>query len=195
MFGKLDRMSQPRHATILLVAVGSGLLGGALSVRLFPVAQVSAEERHAKVIEAEEFRVVEKDGKPCGRFHVDRDGRPALFLFDKHGEVRAVLGVTPSGSPHLALSDKDGRVRATLGVWPDERAALFLNDKEEKTRVTVTVSADGSPNLAVSDRNGNVRAVFGGASLEVIPAPDFKNRSESSVALFDQQGKLMWAAP
>src|SRR5262249_6549769 len=129
MFARLDRMSQPRYATILLVAAGSGLAGGALAVRLFPVAPVFAEERHAKVIEAEEFRVVEKDGKPCGRFHVDRNGRPALFLFDKHGEVRAVLGVTPSGSPHLALSDKDGKVRATLGVWPDERAALFLNDK------------------------------------------------------------------
>jgi hypothetical protein len=188
-------MSQPRYIMILLAAAGGGLAGGALAVRLFPVAPVFAEERRTKVIEAEEFRVVGKDGQPCGRFHVDRDGRPALFLFDKHGEVRAVLGVTPSGSPHLALSDKYGKVRATLGVWPDQSTALYLSDKDGKTRVTAAVSADGSPSLAVSDRDGNVRAVVGSASLDMSPARDFKNRSESSVALFDHQGKLMWSAP
>ena len=190
-------MEKRDYTLVIAVAAAAGLLGGALSIRLLPITPVFAQDpgRHEKVIEAEEFRLVEKDGKPCGRFHVDRSGRPALILFDKHGEVRAVLGVTPNGSPHLALSDKDGKVRATLAVWPDERSGLFLSDKDETSRASLVVLADGNPNLAISDRDGKTRAVLGSISLEMNPGPEIRNRSESSAALFDQKGKVLWSAP
>lgn len=190
-------MSKREYGIVIVVAAAAGLVGGGISGRLFTVGSVFAQEtsRRFQVIEAEEFRLVERDGKPCGRFHVDRNGRPALFLFDKHGEVRAVLGVTPSGSPHLALSDKDGKVRATLAVWTDEQAGLFLADKKETSRAVLTVPADDNPNLAISDRDGKIRAVFGSASFELVPTKDLRNRSESSLALLDKQGKVLWSAP
>ncbi|MBI3697213.1 MAG: hypothetical protein HY238_20555 [Acidobacteria bacterium] len=180
---------------VMTVAAAGGMLGGAAAVRLLVGTPVLAQEKRAKVIEAEEFRLVESDGKPCGRFHVDKSGRPALFLFDKHGEVRAVLGVMPNGSPHLALSDKDGKVRVALAVWPDERSGLFVSDKKDTPRATVAVLADGKPSLFTSDQDGKIRSVLGATSVDMIPSTEVRNRSESALALFGPEGKLLWSAP
>jgi len=187
-------MGRKPSAGMLVWTVLAGMLGGAAAARLVMVQPAWGQGR-SRVVEAEEFRLVEKDGKPCARLHVDRSGRPALTLIDKHGEVRAVLGISPNGSPHLALSDKDGKVRVALAVWSDERAGLFVSDSAGTPRAALAAVADGQPSLSVSDREGNARAVVGAASLELIPGQSFRNRSESSLALLDKDGKVLWAAP
>ena len=180
---------------VVVTAVIAGFAGGVAGGWLLAGEPASAQSGHARLIEAEEFRLVEKDGRPCGRFHVDSSGRPAMLLFDKHSQVRAVLGVLPNGSPHMALSDKDGKVRVTLAVWPDARSGLFLSDGDDVPRARLAVLADGTPSLALSSQDGKTRAIFGSAPIEMLPSRDVRHRSESSVVLFDRDGKPLWSAP
>ena len=185
-------MTPKQFCMLVFVSAASAFAGGLLGSRLFLAPTALAQSGRVKLIEAEEFRLVEKDGKPCGRFQVDKNGRPGVFLFDKHGEVRAVLGVLPNGSPHLALSDRRGEVRVTLAIFSDERSALVLSDGDRTPRVSLTVQSDGAPSLGLSDREGKTRAVFGVAPADLTRV---RHRSESSVALLDQEGKVLWSAP
>jgi hypothetical protein len=176
----------------LCAAICAGFLGGLAGTRLFEAAPVQAQRRD-RIVEAEEFRLVQSDGRAYGRFQVDANGRPSMTLYDAHGEVRAVLGVLANGSPHLALSDRRGQVRAALAVWSDERVSLLLSDGDGAPRAQVAVPADGSPSVELSDRDGKIRAVVGAAPEVVTKNP--RLRTESSVALFDAQEKPLWSAP
>ncbi len=188
-------MNRKDGGLLLLLAVSGGFAGGRLATRPALVEPVLAQGGRAAVVEAEEFRLVEKDGRACGRFYVDPNGRPGLVLYDKHGEVRAVLGMLASGSPHLALSDKDGNVRVAVAVWSDARSGLFLTDGDGTARASLAEQADGHPSLTISDRTGRTRAVAGAVSLDGINASQLRARSESSLALFDNTGKVLWSAP
>jgi hypothetical protein len=182
-------------ASLLLLSVASSIAGGVVAVRLCVNQPVLAQSGRGKVVEAEEFRLLRRDGTVCGRFQIDKEGRPGVLLFDNHGEVRIALGVLPNGSPHLALSDKDGKIRAAVAVWSDERSGVFLTDTAGKGRASLAVSANGSPTLAISDAAGTVRAVVGSAPVDLVPAPEVRNRSEAGLTLLSREGKLLWSAP
>lgn len=144
-------MTCTRFTLVLLAA----FLGGLTGSRLFAPAAAQAQGgAKFKVVEAEEVRLLEPDGRPAARLQIDKNGRPGLFLYDKHGEVRAVLGVLPSGAPHLALSDRRGQVRATLAVLSDETVTLVLSDGEGQRRVDLRAPADDNPALTLSTRGG-----------------------------------------
>jgi hypothetical protein len=140
-------MTRIQFLLVLLAAFAGG--------RVFAPAPAAAQGgARFKVLEAEEFRLIESDGQPAARLQIDRNGRPGLFLYDKHGEVRAVLGVLPSGAPHLALSDRRGQVRATVAVLSDDTVTLVLNDGEGQRRVDVRAPADDNPSVALNARDG-----------------------------------------
>jgi hypothetical protein len=140
-------MTRTQFFLVLLAAFAGG--------RVFAPAPAEAQGgARFKVIEAEEFRLIESDGQPAGRLQIDKNGRPGLFLYDKHGEVRAVLGVLPSGAPHLALSDRRGQVRATVAVLSDDTVTLVLNDGEGQHRVDVRAPSDDNPTITLNTRDG-----------------------------------------
>ena len=144
-------MTRIQFVLLLLAA----FLGGAAGSRVWraPAAAAQGGARF-KVVEAEEVRLIESDGRPAGRFQIDKNGRPGMFLYDKHGEVRAVLGVLPSGAPHLALSDRKGQVRATIAVLTDDTVKLVLSDGEGARRVEIAAPADNPPRITLSSRDG-----------------------------------------
>ena len=187
-------MKQKDCVCLIALSLAAGVAGGVLAVRLIVSQPALAQAGHAKVIEAEEFRLLRKDGTVCGRFQIDKDGRPGVMLFDNHGEVRVALGVLPNGSPHLALSDKDGKVRAAVAVWSDERSGIFLTDTDGKQRASLVVPAGGNPSLSIADASGAARAIVGSASVDLVPG-EIRNRSESAVTLLGNDGKVLWAAP
>jgi hypothetical protein len=143
-------MTRIQFVLLLLAA----FLGGMAGSRMFAPAPAQAQSGRMKVIEAEEVRLVESDGRPAARLQTDKSGRPGLFLYDKHGEVRAVLGVLPSGAPHLALSDRRGQIRATLAVLNDETVTLVLADGEGKRRVDLRAPPDENPKITLQTREG-----------------------------------------
>lgn len=116
-------------------------------------------------------------------------------LSDGTGRARVGLAVFPDGTPSLNFTDKNGNVRAMLVVFSNGIPCLSLSDAEGKTRAMLYLDADGHASLSFSDVNGKVRAAMGKTALETIRTGATEQTAESSLVLFDKDGKVMWQAP
>lgn len=100
-------MTRRQYWSLLLPACLSGLAGGFLSDRLTSMDSVWAQHRQ-KVVNSEEF-----------------------LLVDKSGKTRGGLGLGPDGGVGLVLTGKDGT--RTLYISPDEPQTVRLYDNTGKT--------------------------------------------------------------
>ena len=96
-------MTRLQYAMVLVVTIMAGMAGGAISERVFSSGVAGAQSKSANV-SAEEF-----------------------LLLDKNGKVRAGLGLDSKGEVGLILTSKDDNYRLYLS--PDDRLALKLADK------------------------------------------------------------------
>jgi len=95
----IRRNESLRNGVMILLAV---LAGGVLS-RLFPVGVAVAQSKPqaAKVVVAQEFRLVDDEGKTRARLSLV-EGEPNLDLFDAAGKPRLELTLV-KGEPNLVL--------------------------------------------------------------------------------------------
>jgi len=126
-----------QFASILLVAIISGFLGGALSVWFLMPPSVLAQGGPQKVIEAQEFRVVDDEGRVRATLGFNRYlavNETRLRLFDRRGIERLSLAAQESLGSYLQLKDKAGHIR--VGVLNsdilDSGPELNLFDEEGK---------------------------------------------------------------
>lgn len=70
------------------------------------------------VIEAEEFRLIDKDGKVRGLLRVDEAGASSLILYDSKGKARAILRVPKDGPSSLSFLDEHGNAPSTRHSLP-----------------------------------------------------------------------------
>jgi hypothetical protein len=121
-----------------------------------------------KVLTAQEFRLVDKDGKP-----------------------RAKIGVGETGGSSVTLMDGEGKVRAQLTVQSDGSAALVLQDKAEKPRAVLNAVSEGSAGLALFDKGNQSRAVLNARadSGSTLPSGD------SVLRITAPDGEVTWDAP
>lgn len=99
-------MNRKEFAAVLAVALVGGFLGGLCADRFLSVEPALAQQR-MKVVNSEEF-----------------------LLVDKFGRTRAGLGLDANGEVGLVLLGKDGN--RSLHFTPDEPQALKLKDKTGK---------------------------------------------------------------
>jgi hypothetical protein len=99
-------VTRTQYVSLVVVALLAGLVGGAISERLFSSGLAVAQQR-AKGVNAEEF-----------------------LLLDKSGKARAGLGLDANGEVGLVLTSKDGGKQ--LHLSPDDRLALKLVGREGK---------------------------------------------------------------
>jgi hypothetical protein len=97
-------MNRKEYGTVAALALMAGLAGGLLAGRVFVDEPAMAQQRH-KVVNSEEF-----------------------LLVDRFGKTRAGLGLDPKGEVGLILLNKDGS--RNLYLSPDENNVLQLKDKE-----------------------------------------------------------------
>ena len=123
----------------LFLSVLSGAAGGALTMFLLSGTPVIAQEgmkSDAKVVAAEELRLVDKTGK-----------------------VRGLLSFSAEGEPYLALMDGNDNQRVWLGVAANTGLAV-KDGKEAKTRVLLAVDdTAGQPSLVLRSRQHQVVTV------------------------------------
>jgi hypothetical protein len=176
-----------RREVLLIIAltVVAGVVGGALSNRVFMARTAAAQEaeQQRKVITAEEFRLVDEDGKIRAVLVAGSKGDISINFYDRYDENRATLGLSSEGQPVLKLFDQ---------------GSLEFADKNGQIRVRVDVAYDGSPSLRLYDEDGRSRAALGCVSLETADTArtgSVEKRAESSLVLSDKQGKVMWSAP
>jgi hypothetical protein len=163
--------------SLLLFGLSAGA-GGAMVVHWLTARELSAKIAAAqgtlakalgqKVVRAQRFEVVAKDGKVRAVLDVDKDGRsPRLRLCDKDGNVRARLGLGKDGAPGLLLWGKGGEARAMLDLL----------------------------GLRLADEDGKERASLGAREFERTRTGATERTPESSLVLFDKEGKVLWQAP
>jgi hypothetical protein len=168
---KLERTA--RHSRLVLVGMGIVVLASAAVWVLAGAtsrAQAQNPDEAGKVVRAEEFRLVGKDGKTCAMLKL-LAGEPCLALYDQTGKRRVALGLLKSGEPELELCDLTGKSRAVMGM--DE---------------------SGQPWLELRDQTGEARAVLG-ASETTTQDGGKVSYPESSLILFSPAGSVVWQAP
>jgi hypothetical protein len=96
-------------------------------------------------------------------------------------------------SPSLTMDDAAGKTRVDLSMVHGD-PSLNLSDKQEKGRASLEVFED-VPSLELFDKEGKTRATLGSASLETIKTGATEQTAESSLVLFDKEGKVIFQVP
>lgn len=116
-----------RVALWLASAMMAGLVGGMLSVWLFNgVAFARKASKEKRVVTAEDFHLVDAEGKLRGALFVSAKGEPGFALFDKEGKDRILLMLNADGSAAIDLHDETGVSRAKLALANDGSPGLRL---------------------------------------------------------------------
>ena len=151
-------MNKKEFGAVLIITMFAGLIGGFLSSHVFMGEPVIAQEstQSTKIVEAEEFRLVTKDGQPRATLLLWNGELPALTLADETCHNRVFLGVFNNAQPALLLNDRGCKQRAALDLQPDGLPSLTLRDKKDVPRARVHLLLDGTPVLTLYDENGQV---------------------------------------
>jgi len=151
-------MNRKQFVGVIVLTMVSGVLGGFLASYVFLGGNVIAQEpsQTQKIVTAEEFRLVTKDGKPRASLLLWNGDLPALTLADDTCHNRVFLGVFNEAQPALILNDKGCKQRAALDLQPDGLPSFTLRDKDNVPRARLRVLLDGSPVLTLMDENGAV---------------------------------------
>jgi len=83
--------------------------------------------------------------------------------------------------------------RAKLSSFP-EGSFLSLYGERRNIRARLWLDSDGV-DLSLYDNKGNIRATLGRTSIETTRTGAVTKRAESSLVLFDKNGKVLWSAP
>lgn len=95
-------MNKKQYSLMLVLALVAGLVGGVVSSQFLMGQPAFAEKKSnpLKVVESEEFRLVDKDGKTRAFLGFDHSpinrGQPRFVLHGKTGFPLAVLGLSSS---------------------------------------------------------------------------------------------------
>ena len=136
-------MKRFKYIFLVLLTVVSGFIGGVISNLLFKKQVAVQESEKKKVVEAQEFRLVDKDGKLLGLFGEYDGFQPpfqGLFIFDKSGDPRIVVGrnkqfVTVESI--MCIYDWNGKERIALSD-----SGILIHDEDEKLKISLTTSGD-----------------------------------------------------
>lgn len=140
-------MKKGTFILLLAVSIISGLIGGIASKFIFDGKSAIAQEETS--IQAQDFRLVSKDGK-----------------------VKAALSISPdTGEPFLIINGKDGKYRLMLNLDRD------------------------SPQIVLRDDKAQTRLVIGTTEMTNRIKGTIERRPESSIVMFNKDGKLLWSAP
>ena len=145
--------------------VGS-VIGGMLGERLFDRGSVHAEKPNS--VNAEEFLLVDPNGKARAGLGLDANGEVGLILTSRDGNRKLTL------SPDGPIA-----VKVTNGVNTEE---FSIVDKEGKARAGLGLDANGEVGLILTSRDGNRKLTL---------SPD----GPVAVKLTTRSGRIVWSAP
>ena len=158
------------------------------------IAYAAAKTSAPEVIQAQRFELVNAEGEVRAVLGLLLADKPSLVLNDEKGTLLAMLCVGFDGSPGLALYDEKGTMRVGVSLMLGS-PLITLYDEEGTGRAGLSLFPDGSPSITLHDEKGKVRAALGTTSLEATRTGAMEKRAESSLVLFDKDGKVLGEAP
>ena len=128
-----------------------------------------------------------------------------FVVVDKNGKDRAILGLEAGKSPELRLLNEDGTNGVNLRVLPGGRSLLWLGGGNGSvwlgTTARVTESgrsvdfSPSEPHVSLFDKDDRIRAVLGAVGLIVSKTGEVSKRPPSSLVLFSPDATVVWKVP
>lgn len=184
-------------AVVCLVAIASvGLMGQAKKkTTTHPAATPAPPPAPVlpKNIEAESFMLKDPNGKTRAELSMGGTG-PSLKLLDQNGSALVTLSLNdtaPSG-PFMLLSDPQHHAGLSMSVLENAGSQLSLNGESENAQAHLGATPDGT-SLELSDGDGFSAAI--GNGMRPAKGGQVKKSSAASIALFNKDRKVLWAAP
>ena len=207
-------MKRGQYLLILILAILGGFVGGAVVNRFFTTQPVFAQKKSkpAKVIEAEEFRLVDKSGNihveiKLKEFTVSPTKPPVkrpVTSIKQNGRDRVTLGLSWAEAPVLMFSDPNGRAHLSLSLTGAGREAIpGIDLYNQDGMVTLAVHPfPVGPHLNLFDTYTKAKATLGiGFGWKRMPflfmrdkdeklrvSLELKEKGEPSLTLYDKAG-------
>jgi hypothetical protein len=124
---------------LIVLNLFSGLIGGVLATFLIRSPSVVAQPTQSEIPEtfktviAQEFR-----------------------LIDSQGKVRALMSFSEAGQPFLQMRDEKEAYRVWMGISSD--TGIAVRDVNGRTRLVLSVDEQGEPGLVVRDRQHRTKS-------------------------------------
>ena len=186
-----------------LVAVGMALATGAagsMATNLLTGRMASADAgpttapSAGRIVEAQQFRVVDANGKLRAVLGEHPSLGVGLFVFDEQGTPRAMIAQPPAGQgqPIVTLMDAKRRPRLAIGLQDDGAADVRFTNENGKT-TSLWVGGNDSGFLGFYGANGKPRVMLGRMSSADF-SPALKEASgeirNAGLSLWDDRGPL-----
>jgi hypothetical protein len=120
-------------------------------------------------------------------------GFASKFIFD--GKTAIAQEEISLQAQDIRLVTKDGKAMAALAISPDTgEPFLFINGKDGKYRLMLNID-HGSPQIILRDNKAQTRLIVGSTEITSRDRGTIEKRSESSMVMYNKDGKLIWSAP
>ena len=140
------------------------------------------------------LRFLDRDGKVRSEIDVDRIGNPVIILRNQRGGTIASLTGTDKTGTELLLMDEKGLPRIIQNINRNGTNVSFI-DEAGKMRAGLGLKSNGDPSLVFSDEKMKNRVMLGYVDSMIKDKQSKGNKTVSSLALFDKDGKVLWKAP
>jgi hypothetical protein len=175
-------MNGKQYALIVVLAIVAGLIGGAVASWTFVGQPVFAQNQpqDKKVITAEQFRVVDKNGNKRAVLGVRSDGSTYLTLYEIKNKERISLGVMAKGYPILTFKDADEKYRIALAHEDGVGSNFLFADENSISRVLIDQGLNGNGGLYLNGKDSTL------ASLKIKKnVPELRLASQDGVSHAD----------
>lgn len=175
-------MSKRFSILLIVLTIISGLIGGAITGRIFAVNPAQAVEmKQSKVLTAEELRIVDKDGKIVTFMSVDTNGG-SVSVFGKDGKVCVIQPNSMRISDFDSKSDRKGspfRDLVYVGAEASDKngGLIWVADRDGKGRAEMSVNEYGGQFGAFNKVDDKVKAGIG-----------INEYGHGSIGLWDKDG-------
>jgi hypothetical protein len=150
-------MNRKQFVILLVAVIAAGLVGGFVSDRMRgQTAQAQEAMASAKVIQAQEFRMVTESGETRARLTMLFGKQAYLLLCDDKGQGRISLSLSDDQTPFISLADSAGKTRAMYWLTRDGSPMIDLWDENEVARITLGKDANDKWAMLMTDTAGNV---------------------------------------
>lgn len=122
----------------------------------------SAEAVQEKVLSAQRFDLVDKNGKLRAQLGFAKEGPPGFWIMDEKGTPRVVMGLYPDSTGHIGIQDKQGQmIQLVRSYGPDEVPFSIFKHRGSDAMIIGLNSGNQTPFLMYYDKDRKKKLNFG----------------------------------
>src|SRR5438132_8929962 len=139
-----------------LLALTGGVIGGFASGRFSSAAGASVAQLPQRTMAAEQILLVDAKGRTRGVLGLNKDGDPAVSVYDHHGTLRSALDISDADGLGFKFFDTAGTLRISLVINADQIPAIRLLDSRHRPRALLGVDPEGEAALDFYSEEGKL---------------------------------------